>query len=203
MSLKVEIPAPVQSPTAISQRHHHQLSIPLVSSLTAGSRRRRRHPTSSTLFHVSRNSGDLRSVSENSGLSAVMLSESTTSGTSSLISVPIVHPTSQKLQNIAARREGLKLNLHRSISEPHGHGINGVLRPPSEIVLSPPSCSPSLHTSKRCKMMLLHQEVLGSGNVTGAARKHQSPTQPPIPSIMAIESKPKSSCLMLAPETCG
>ena len=200
MSLKVEIPAPVQSPTAIIQRHHHQLSIPLVSSLTAGSRRRRRHPTSSTLFHVSRNSGDRRSVSGHSAISAVMLSESTTSGTSSIISVPIVHPTSQKLQSIASRREGLKLNFHRSISEPHGHGINGVLRPPSEVVLSPPSCSPSLHPSKRCKMMLLQQEVLG-GNVSSAIT-HQTPTPPAIPSITSMGSSSKTNCLMLPPENC-
>ena len=204
MSIKVEIQSPVQPTTAIPQSCYPPQLLPLPLFSSINSRRRRRLPTS-TLFQVSGTVGDRRaSISGSSTTSNVMLSETTTPGTSSRISVPIVHHQgSQKLQNIASRREGLKLNFHRSISEPHGHGITGVLRPPSEVVLSPPSCSPSLHPSKRCKMMLLHQEVLGSGNITGAARKHQSPTQPPIPSIMAIESKPKSSCLMLAPETCG
>ena len=207
MSLKVELPSPVQSPTAIPRLHHHRhqhLSLQLVPSSINPGRRRRRRP-SSTLLQVSYSTGDRRAtVSGPSITSAVMLSESTTTGTSSRISVPIAHhQSSQKLQNIASRREGLKLNFHRSISEPHGHGINGVLRPPSEVVLSPPSCSPSLHPSKRCKMMLLQQEMIGGGNISPSARKHQSPTQPAIPSIMSIESNTKSSCLMLAPENCS
>ena len=47
------------------------------------------------------------------------------------------------------RREGLKLSFGRSISEPFGP--QGVFQPP---VLSSPSCSPSLHPSKRCRMEL-------------------------------------------------
>ena len=154
MSLKVELPSPVQSPTRL---HHSQLllSSPLFSSLN--SRRRRRRP-SSTLLQVSYSGSDRRySVPGTS--KTTMLSETTTSGTSSRISVQPLHQSSQKLQNIASRKEGLKLNFHRSISEPHGHGIKGVLRQPAEVVLSPPSCSPSLHPSKRSKMMLLQQEI--------------------------------------------
>ena len=46
------------------------------------------------------------------------------------------------------RREGLKLSFNRSISEPLGqHGLNM-----SPLVVSPPSVSPSLHPSKRCRM---------------------------------------------------
>merc|ERR1719422_2290022 len=106
----------------------------------------------------------------------------TTTGTSSRISVPSSHhQSSHKLQNIALRKEGLKLNFHRSISEPHGHGIKGVLRQPAEVVLSPPSCSPSLHPSKRSKMMLLQQEIIGSGNITTSVRNHQNQA-PSIPS---------------------
>ena len=201
MSLKVELPSPVHSPTAIPQLHHPK-HLPLFS---LNHRRRRRRP-SSTLLQLSYTGGGRRaSVSGPSIASSVMLSETTTTGTSSRISVPIAHhQSSQKLQNIASRREGLKLNFHRSISEPHGHGINGVLRPPAEVVLSPPSCSPSLHPTKRCKMMLLQQDMLiSSSNATAAAtRKHQTPTPPSIPSIVTREPKPKLS-LMLAPENCG
>lgn len=203
MSLKVELPSPVQSPTAISHlRHPQHLSLPLFSSIN--SRRRRRRP-STTLLQVSYSASDRRaSVPGPSLSSAVMLSETTSTGTSSRISVPIVHhQSSQKLENIASRREGLKLNFHRSISEPHGHGIKGILRPPAEVVLSPPSCSPSLHPSKRSKMMLLQQDIIGSGNVNTPGRNHQNPTQPSLPSNMAIEPKPKASCLMLAPENCN
>ena len=45
------------------------------------------------------------------------------------------------------RREGLKLSFSRSISEPLGqHGLN------APMMASPPSVSPSLHPSKRCRM---------------------------------------------------
>ena len=45
------------------------------------------------------------------------------------------------------RREGLKLSFNRSISEPLGqHGLN------APMMGSPPSVSPSLHPSKRCRM---------------------------------------------------
>ena len=45
------------------------------------------------------------------------------------------------------RREGLKLSFNRSISEPLGqHGLN------APMMASPPSVSPSLHPSKRCRM---------------------------------------------------
>ena len=198
MSLKVELPSPVQSPTRL---HHSQLllSSPLFSSLN--SRRRRRRP-SSTLLQVSYSGSDRRySVPGTS--KTTMLSETTTSGTSSRISVQPLHQSSQKLQNIASRKEGLKLNFHRSISEPHGHGIKGVLRQPAEVVLSPPSCSPSLHPSKRSKMMLLQQEIIGSGNIPTSVRNHQNQPPPTIPSIMAIETKPKTNGLMLAPENCN
>jgi len=198
MSLKVELPSPVQSPTRL---HHSQLhlSLPLFSSIN--SRRRRRRP-SSTLLQVSYSGSDRRYSVPGPSITT-MLSEATTSGTSSRISVPSSHhQSSHKLQNIALRKEGLKLNFHRSISEPHGHGIKGVLRQPAEVVLSPPSCSPSLHPSKRSKMMLLQQEVIGSGNIPSVVHSHQNQT-PSIPSIMAIESKPKVNSLMLAPENCN
>ena len=135
MSLKVELPSPVQSPTRL---HHSQLhlSLPLFSSIN--SRRRRRRP-SSTLLQVSYSGTDRRYSVPGPSIST-MLSETTTTGTSSRISVPSSHhQSSHKLQNIALRKEGLKLNFHRSISEPHGHGIKGVLRQPAEVVLSPPS----------------------------------------------------------------
>ena len=45
------------------------------------------------------------------------------------------------------KREGLKLSFNRSISEPLGqHGLN------APMMASPPSVSPSLHPSKRCRM---------------------------------------------------
>merc|ERR1719411_1624038 len=51
-------------------------------------------------------------------------------------------------------------------------------------------------------MMLLQQEVIGSGNIPSVVHGHQN--QPPsIPSIMTIESKPKVNSLMLAPENCN
>ena len=200
MSLKVELPSPVQSPTRL---HHSQprLSLPpLFSSIN--SRRRRRRP-SSTLLQVSYSGTDRRYSVPGPSITT-MLSETTTTGTSSRISVPISHhQSSQKIQNIASRKEGLKLNFHRSISEPHGHGIKGLLRQPAEVVLSPPSCSPSLHPSKRSKMMLFQQEILGSGNIPTGVRSHQNQTPPSLPSIMAIEPKPKTNSLMLAPENCN
>merc|ERR1719411_1483852 len=51
-------------------------------------------------------------------------------------------------------------------------------------------------------MMLLQQEVIGSGNIPSVVHGHQN--QPPsIPSIMTIVSKPKVNSLMLAPENCN
>ncbi len=63
----------------------------------------------------------------------------------------------------ALRRESLKLSFNRSISEPHAPGVAGIpagngasgIDPP---VLSPPSCSPSLHPSKRCRMEQVRQQ---------------------------------------------
>jgi len=50
------------------------------------------------------------------------------------------------------RREGLRLNFQRSISEPQGQKASKGLCPPTDVVISPPSCSPSLHPLKRCKL---------------------------------------------------
>jgi len=50
------------------------------------------------------------------------------------------------------RREGLKLSFNRSISEPMGQ--NGLNAP---MMASPPSVSPSLHPSKRCRVEAMAQ----------------------------------------------
>merc|ERR1712165_441420 len=58
-----------------------------------------------------------------------------------------------KQQDSQRSRDGLRLNFHRSISEPQGQRsvIKG-LCPPDVVVVSPPSCAPSLHPSKRCRL---------------------------------------------------
>ena len=51
----------------------------------------------------------------------------------------------------ALRRDSLKLSFNRSISEPHSPSLG--LNPPC---LSPPSVTPSIHPSKRCRMNSQH-----------------------------------------------
>ena len=96
-------------------------------------------------------------------LNDIMLSESSTTSS-------ITKPTS-----LTARKEGLRLNFHRSISEPQGQKAadGGGLCPPVDIVTSPPSCSPSLHPSKRCKMM-------AKDCISNARVKRKPPCLPPI-----------------------
>jgi len=59
------------------------------------------------------------------------------------------------------RREALKLSFQRSFSEPLGGVAGRVLGVPcTPTVESPPSVSPSLHPSKRCRMMQQPQKLL-------------------------------------------
>merc|ERR1719245_2968085 len=64
-------------------------------------------------------------------------------------------PTKPQLasQDPTRSRDGLRLNFHRSISEPQGQrSVLKGLCPPDVVVVSPPSCAPSLHPSKRCRL---------------------------------------------------
>merc|ERR1719266_3040023 len=58
------------------------------------------------------------------------------------------------------RREALKLSFQRSFSEPLGGVAGRVLGVPcTPTIESPPIISPSLHPSKRCRMMQQNQPV--------------------------------------------
>ncbi len=99
----------------------------------------------------------------------------------------------------ALRRESLTLTLNRSISEPHAPGVAGVpagngasgIDPP---VLSPPSASPSLHPSKRCRVEQVR--IMAPPAAAPPATSSAAPTcflRPPI-SIAGTVSLPASPC---------
>jgi hypothetical protein len=82
------------------------------------------------------------------------------------------------------RREGLKLSFNRSISEPVGqHGLNQLG------ILSPPSVSPSLHPSKRCRI----ENGMPPPSMPPAAPNLNFLRPPPV-SIAGSVSLPNSPC---------
>ncbi|TRY69512.1 hypothetical protein TCAL_09404 [Tigriopus californicus] len=100
----------------------------------------------------------------------------------------------------SSRRDSLKLSFARSISQPHPEaGINSP-------ILSPPTLSPSLHPSKRCRMELASQSSMRpdvislspctTSNVAPFAA-HKPTTcllRPPPTSISGSVSLPSSPC---------
>merc|ERR1712110_513609 len=98
------------------------------------------------------------------------------------IITPAQQPQSAKPDLADSRsRDGLRLNFHRSISEPQGQRtvIKG-LCPPDVVVVSPPSCAPSLHPSKRCKLTtaLSPDSISADSSKTEGSYKRRPPCLP-------------------------
>merc|ERR1712213_3882 len=76
------------------------------------------------------------------------------------------------------RREALKLSFQRSFSEPLG-GVTGKVFgvPCTPTIESPPSVSPSLHPSKRCRMTQQQQQQGVSAHHPNPPMKHLRPPQ--------------------------
>lgn len=87
------------------------------------------------------------------------------------------------------RREALKLSFQRSISEPLGGVAGRVIGVPCTVTIdSPPSISPSLHPSKRCKMSLGTSPI-----TTPKENKNQNQLLSP-PAQTGSVSLPSSPC---------
>merc|ERR1719219_1512330 len=87
-----------------------------------------------------------------------MIGTASAAGGISAVSRVVESNNSNNQLTAQQRREALKLSFQRSFSEPLGGVAGRVLGVPcTPTVESPPIVSPSLHPSKRCRMMQQQQ----------------------------------------------